>query len=68
MADEKVRENRLRKMAKRQGYELQKSRRRDPRAIDYGGWMIVDPDSNGVVEGSNYSMDLDAIEEWLLSE
>lgn len=31
-------------MAERQGLELRKSRRRDPRAIDYGRWYIVDVD------------------------
>jgi len=47
--DEKVRENRLRCMADRQGLRLVKSRRRDPRAIDHGGWMIVDEATNGIV-------------------
>lgn len=31
----RVRENRLRRMAARQGYKLHKSRRRDPLATDY---------------------------------
>jgi hypothetical protein len=35
--DDKVRENRLRRMAQRRGMQLQKSRRRDPNAIDFGG-------------------------------
>jgi hypothetical protein len=39
---EKVRENRLRRMAERQGLELRKPRRRDPRAKDYARWYIVD--------------------------
>jgi hypothetical protein len=38
---EKVRENRLRQWAKDQGYELHKSRRRDPRAKDYGTYQLV---------------------------
>ena len=38
---EKVRENRLRRWAKDQGYELEKSRRRDPRAKDYGIYRLV---------------------------
>ena len=38
---EKVHENRLRRMAERQGYKLEKSRRRDPRATDYGTFMLV---------------------------
>lgn len=39
--DEKVRENRLRRMAERQGLRLVKSRRRDPRALDYGLYVLV---------------------------
>jgi hypothetical protein len=42
----KVRENRLRRMAARQGYMLVKSRRRDPRAQDYGLYVLVG-DSKG---------------------
>jgi hypothetical protein len=37
----KVRENRLRRMAERQGLQLVKSRRRDPRAIGYGTHWLV---------------------------
>ena len=48
---DKIRENRLRKAAKRQGYEVTKSRRRDPRAVDYGGYMIVDPHTNSIEAG-----------------
>ena len=50
--DEKVRENRLRRMAERQGLELRKSRRRDPRAIDYGTYMLVNAEINDVVAGT----------------
>lgn len=39
--DEKVRENKIRRMAERQGYRLVKSRRRDPRATDYGVCELV---------------------------
>ena len=42
----KVRENRLRRMAKRQGLMLRKSRRRDPRATSYGLWAL-EPHSKG---------------------
>jgi hypothetical protein len=38
---EKVRENLLRRMADRQGLALVKSRRRDPRALDYGRYRLV---------------------------
>ncbi len=38
---EKVRENRLRRMATRQGFRLVKTRRLDPLAIDYGTYRLV---------------------------
>jgi hypothetical protein len=41
MTKEKIRENRLRRMAKRQGLELHKSRRQDPRALDYGRYWLT---------------------------
>lgn len=37
---EKVEENRLRRVAARRGYELHKSRRRDPKASDYGKYVL----------------------------
>lgn len=36
----KVRENRLRRMAERQGLRLVKSRRRDPLAVDFGRYRV----------------------------
>ena len=62
---EKVRENRLRRMADRQGYRLTKSRRRDPRAIDYGSYWLADASTNGPVLGEQWGTDLDEIEELL---
>jgi len=50
--DSKVYENRLRRMAERQGLALRKARRLDPRAIDYGRFMLVDPHTNTVVAGT----------------
>jgi hypothetical protein len=46
---DKVRENRLRRMADRQGLELHKSGRRDARALSYGTWWLVDPETGAVV-------------------
>src|SRR6185437_16438964 len=57
-------------MAKRQGWKLVRSRRRDPRAADYGRYVIVDPDSNRPVAGdlgSASAMRLDEVEAWLAS-
>ena len=39
--DEKVRENKLRRMAHRQGYRLVKTRRLDPLSIDYGTYRLI---------------------------
>lgn len=68
MDDDKIRENRLRRMAQRQGLKVVKSRRRDPRALDYGGYMIADESTNGVVMGGYpwaFSASLDDIEDYL---
>lgn len=74
MTDEKIRENRLRRMAERQGLKLVKSRRRDPRALDYGRyWLVlaegVQPtearDRRELVAGSRTGRSLDEIEEVL---
>ncbi|MFI0484908.1 hypothetical protein [Actinomadura sp. 9N215] len=62
----KVRENRLRRMAERQGYRLRKSRRRDVRAVDYGLYWIVDPSNNTFATGHDTGMDLDDVEQWLI--
>lgn len=44
----KTYENRLRRAAERQGLRLERSRRRDRRATDYGTYMLVDPDTNTI--------------------
>ncbi|MGI8623105.1 MAG: hypothetical protein ACR2NB_06385 [Solirubrobacteraceae bacterium] len=64
---EKVRENRLRRMAARQGLALHKSRRRDPRAIDYGSYHLVDVQMNAVVTG-NFGLSLDEVEQFLTGD
>lgn len=38
----KTRENRLRRMANRQGLRLMKSRSRDPNALDFGLYALTD--------------------------
>ncbi len=49
----KVFENRIRRMAERQGLRLVKSRRRDPRALDFGKYCLVDVATNVVVFGAD---------------
>jgi len=66
----KVRENRLRRMADRQGLRLMKSRARDPRDLTYGGYQLVDVEHGGVSYGwgnanRGYAADLDDIEHYL---
>jgi hypothetical protein len=66
----KIRENRLRRMAERQGLQLVKARRRDPQAVDYGCYGIVSRYAGApllafrYVEGP-WSMGLDDVEAWL---
>lgn len=63
--DEKVRENRLRRAARRQGMELVKSRTRDPRGVDYGCYGLS-RDGEWVAGVSNHlSMSLDDVEAYL---
>ena len=67
---EKVRENRLRKAAERQGYRLMKSRARDPHALGFGLYALVDPSHGGTVNPSLaerciHSWTLDDVDAWL---
>jgi hypothetical protein len=62
---EKIRENRLRRMADRQGLRLVKSRRRDPRAIGYGTYTLIDLTDNTTVGDG---MTIDDVERALTTE
>ena len=66
---DKVRENRLRRVADRQGLKLRRSRRRDPQAIDYGLYALTAQDGRGFthLQGPNsiYALSLDEVEEYL---
>ena len=71
MIDEKIRENRLRRMANRQGLVLEKSRRRDTRAYDYGTYHLVDPATKTLTAyglQSGYGLTLDEIESTLTAD
>jgi hypothetical protein len=67
----KTRETRLRRMAERQGLQLVKSRLRDPNALGYGQYALVDPSINAVAIPDGYgptgqpNWTLDEIEQWL---
>lgn len=66
---EKVRENRLRRVADRMGYRLIKTRRRDPNAIDYGAYLLADHETGGAAFGMGAigrpTATLDDVEAWL---
>jgi hypothetical protein len=67
--DDKVRENRLRRMAERQGLILQRSRRRDPRATEYGMYRLLDAETGAPASvGDTFRLSLDEIEETLTTD
>ncbi len=58
LIESKVRENRLRRMAQRQGLRLIKSRRRDPKALDYGLFSLVRGSAgNRIANGEGMTLD-----------
>ena len=65
----KAKENRLRRAAKRQGFTLLKSPKRDPKAIGFGTYMLREPRTGSllIAEGSvgDYGLDLDDIRNYL---
>lgn len=63
----KVLENRVRRMAARQGMSLTKSRRRDRAALDYGVYWLADSNSICVTPGPT-GWYLDEIEQYLLDD
>ena len=67
----KIREDRLRRTAKRNGVALRKSHRRDPVARGYGTWCVIDPRANAVVWPPNFDghlgVDLAGIETYFQS-
>ena len=70
---EKVRENKLRRVADRRGYRLSRSRSRDEDAIDYGLYALIDIQKNfavsPVIAGRwVHSWTLDEVEEYLTSD
>ena len=67
---DKVRENRLRRVAQRRGLELSRSRRRDPAALDYGLYALIDVDTRGtvhplLVDRFTHALTLDEVEGYL---
>lgn len=70
MSTEKIKENLLRRISKRQGLELQKCRRRDRRAIGFGTWQLVDHGGRLVLgdDTFGYGASLEDVEAYLDKE
>jgi hypothetical protein len=62
-----VQENRVRRIAKRRGFTLKLSRRRDRQAVDYGKYWLTDARSDACVVGGANGVELDDVEAWLNS-
>lgn len=66
-------ETRLRHMAERRGFMLQKSRARDPGSLTYGGYQLINAQYNSVVfgggsthnTGRGFGATIEEIEEFL---
>ena len=65
MGEDKVRENRLRRQAKRLDLSLVKSRAKRWSGQNKQGYMILDPYRNFILWGPNFDLDLDDVEELL---
>lgn len=57
---EKVREIRLRRTADRRGYRLERCRRRDPHALGYGTYRLLNVSADAPSTG--YGLTLDDVE------
>ena len=71
MTAEKVRENRMRRRLERRGYRLMKSRRRDPDALEYGTYQVIEIRHNSLAFGDTnhgFGMSLEDVEDWLNRE
>jgi len=56
---------RLRRMARRHGYTVRKSRWRLDSPDNFGGYMIVDPASNLVAAGGRFDLTGSDVAAWL---
>ncbi|MGR3493330.1 MAG: hypothetical protein ACU0DW_14865 [Shimia sp.] len=70
MTSEELRvEAKARRLVAEEGYRLIKSRTRDPEAIGYGLFAIIDPDTGGAMNAPlvnrPYSMTVDDVLEWV---
>ena len=71
MREHKIQENRVRRIAKRRGFILKRSRRRDPQALDYDRYWLLDGRTGFLAypkypePAAEWGVELDDVEEWL---
>ena len=69
---DKVTENRIRRMASRQGLKLEKSRRRDPHALGYATFRLRREDETLAAgredRGEDYGLSIEQVEAWLTGD
>jgi hypothetical protein len=58
-------DSRLRRLARKKGYSLHRSRWRRDSIDNLGGYMIVDPMLNLCVAGERYDLAPSYVEDWL---
>lgn len=64
----KVRENRVRRSAERQGYSLHRTRRRDTRALDFGRYSLASSHAATASTASPQGATLSEVEAFLNGE
>ena len=57
-------EARVCNLARRQGYALQKSRTRNERAVDFGAYFVIDPNTNALLT-HEHGISLEEAEDFL---
>jgi hypothetical protein len=58
-------ESRVRRLARREGYVVRKSRAREWRYNDQTEFRLIEPERNLIVLGERFDVSLDDIETWL---
>ena len=65
---EAAREARARRLARRQGLAIRKSRAHAWNCDNYLGYMIVDPFRNAIEAGQRYDLSIEEVEAYLADE
>jgi hypothetical protein len=65
MISDNALESRLRRMARRQGMRIEKSRCRSVHMNNLGGYQLIDTARNFVIAGANYDLSLPDLAEWV---